>query len=214
MIPPHRPCGYLGFNRRGDSRDCVSALASSVRIRCVSSSNGTSKSTSWERNAHLVKDTNIKNNKYLDHIRESHDPALHLKTLEDEIRGTMGKALGKQGDKILYALRQMQQQREAYGDMVEQQQLPLTSAEVVECAQRHNEYRKEAITARWELVVHRQAVGMIVNNHKFVHDMFPIDDALPVHDGETIVTEKKADSEKKKKFGDQLDWWQSVGRWR
>jgi hypothetical protein len=200
---PRCPCGCL-FLRGG--------VSLSFRIRFLSSST-TSKSTSWERNARLVKDTNIKNNKYLDHIRESHDPALHLKTLEDEIRGTMGKALGKQGDKILSALRRMQQQRDEYDDLVHHQQVPVTAARVVECAQRHNEYRKEAITARWELVVHRQAVGMIVNNHKFVHDTFPIDEALPVHDGETSVEEKKTDTGKKK-FGDQLEWWQSVGRWR
>ena len=203
---PRRPCGCLFL--RGGRGD----VSLSFRIRVLSSST-TSKSTSWERNARLVKDTNIKNNKYLDHIRESHDPALHLKTLEDEIRGTMGKALGKQGDKILSALRRMQQQRDEYDDLVHHQQVPVTAARVVECAQRHNEYRKEAITARWELVVHRQAVGMIVNNHKFVHDKFPIDEALPVHDGEPSVEEKKTDTGKKK-FGDQLEWWQSVGRWR
>ena len=56
---------------------------------------------------------------------------------------------------------------------------------------------------------------MIVNNHKFVHDIFPIGDALPdQYDGgdETVVAEIKPDAPKK--FGDQLDWWQSVGRWK
>eukprot|EP00547_Thalassionema_nitzschioides_P015200 CAMPEP_0194249858 /NCGR_PEP_ID=MMETSP0158-20130606/21604_1 /TAXON_ID=33649 /ORGANISM="Thalassionema nitzschioides, Strain L26-B" /LENGTH=84 /DNA_ID=CAMNT_0038986495 /DNA_START=71 /DNA_END=321 /DNA_ORIENTATION=+ len=73
--------------------------------RAVSSS-----SKSWERNAAIVKNTDI-NNQYLEHIRDTHDPALHVKTLEDEIRGSMGKALGKQGEKVLYFIQLMQRER-------------------------------------------------------------------------------------------------------
>lgn len=164
----------------------------------------------------MVKNTKDVSNKYVIQIRETHDPTLHMKTLEEEIRGTMGEALRKQGDKIQAALQAMLKERDSYDRLLEEDQhCPLWSNKLVECAKRHNEYRKQAITARWELVVHRQAVGMIVNNHKFVHDIFPIGDALPdQYDGgdETVVAEIKPDAPKK--FGDQLDWWQSVGRWK
>ena len=66
---------------------------------------------SWQRGAKLVKNTDTTSNKYLEHIRQTHDPALHLKTLEDELKGTMGPALGKQGEKVLNILNQMHEER-------------------------------------------------------------------------------------------------------
>ena len=175
-----------------------------------------SKSTSWERNARMVKNTKDVSNKYVNHIRETHDPTLHIKTLEEEIRGTMGEALGRQGDKIQAALKAMQKERDSYDRLLEEEQhCPLWTKKLVECAKRHNANRKQAMTARWELIVHRQAVGMIVNNHKFVHDMFPIGDALPEeYNGGDETGLAKMKPEAPKKFGDQLDWWQSVGRWK
>jgi ribosome-binding ATPase YchF (GTP1/OBG family) len=170
-------------------------------------------STSWERNATLVKNTDAKSNKYVDHMRQTHDPALHVKTLEDEIRGTMGAALGKQSKKILYALKLMQAERETYDELVGVDENPLTSSEVVESAKRYNQYRQEAVTARWELMVHRQAVGFIVDNHKIVHEKFPIGEQLPVHDGEEVIVVEKKKSQQSNHNG-QLDWWQRVGRWR
>ena len=40
-------------------------------------------------------------NPYLEAIRQTHDPALHIKTLEEELAGSIGQALGKQGRKVL-----------------------------------------------------------------------------------------------------------------
>jgi hypothetical protein len=126
----------------------------------------------------MVKNVDV-TNKYLEHIRDVHDPSLHVKTLEDEIRGTMGKALGKQGDKILGALRSMQQEWDSYHELLLDQNHSASSPEVLKHAQKYNNYRKQAETARWELIVHRQAIGFIVNNHKFVCDKYPIGPALP-----------------------------------
>jgi hypothetical protein len=158
-------------------------------------------------------------NQYLEHIREVHDPSLHVKTLEDEIRGTMGKALGRQGEKILYSLRLMQEERDRYNELVQQQSI--SSDQVRESAERYNNHRQNAVKARWELMVHRQAVGFVVNNHKFVHEKFPIDDPLPVHDPEdgkegpaTNQNQATVQMSEKKNFGDQRDWWQRIGRWK
>lgn len=147
-----------------------------------------------------VKNTDVEN-PYLEAIRATHDPALHIKTIEDELKGTIGKALGKQGEKLLSCLREMQQHYKDYQE---------TTGEAVsrEYATNYNDARKRAIQARWELLVHRQAVGFIVNNHKYVYEAYPIADAIPL-DG--MPAEKKP---KEKKFTNQLDWWQRVGRWR
>ena len=98
--------------------------------------------------------------------------------------------------------------------------------EARDIANQHNQYRKDAIKARWELLVHRQAVGFIINNHKFVHEKFPIADAISIpeseddDDGNDDVPNKISPQSTlkqkatKKTFGDQLDWWQRIGRWR
>ena len=131
---------------------------------------------SWERGARLVKNTQVENN-YLEHIRASHDPSLHVKTIEDELKGTIGKALGKQGEKVMTYLKAMDQERQRYELLLQDHQI--TDQTVIETAQKYNEHRKKCLQARWELMVHRQAVGFIVGNHKYVVDTFPIGDPLP-----------------------------------
>ncbi len=193
--------------------------------RCSSTTSSTT-FTAWQRTARSVKDTDV-TNEYLEQIRETHDPSLHLKTLEEEVRGTMGKALGKQGAKITKALTKMMEERRYYDGLVQQQQQQHdpSSLELEKCIQRHNQYRQEAITARWELMVHRQAVGFIVNNHTVVTEAFPIGDALPPpslkleeegkSSNETLhKNQERTNTNTKQKFGDQLEWWQGVGRWR
>ena len=204
---------------------------------------------SWERGAKMVKNTDTKN-QYLEHIRDTHDPSQHLKTLEDELKGTMGKALGNQGQKLLQVIHRMNQERERYEGILasiyndtdavghssaselRSAGLPLDLSEMVKVSlvtivQNHNRLRKDAITARWELLVHRQAVGFITNNHKFVDDNFPIPQVLilpgKAEDWEDYEVEGKdaqtkcqqaAKEAESTKFGDQLDWWERIGRWR
>jgi hypothetical protein len=160
---------------------------------------------SWERSAKLVKSTDV-NNQYLEHIRTEHDPSLHVKTIEDELRGTMGKALGRQGEKIMFALRRMEEQRRRLDT------LEGCNNEIRECVILYNQFREEAKQARWELVVQRQAIGFLVNNQKVVHEKYPIGDALPLPQDDGTLPEPKI--KEKQEFGDQLDWWQRIGRWR
>ena len=173
---------------------------------------------SWESGAKIVKNTKVEN-QYLDHIRDMHDPSLHLKTLEDELKGTIGAALGKQGEKILSTLRLMEEEKQKYYELLEDHGPNCRVA--IESAKQHNEYRQQCMKARWELIVHRQAVGFIVGNHKFVMEKFPIGDALPedvvedaVDDATDDESTTKTDFTAKRKFGDQLDWWERVGRWK
>lgn len=168
----------------------------------------------WERAARRVKNTDSeKNNFYLDAIRETHDPSMHLKTIEDELKGTIGKALGKQGQKIHYFVKLMQDEYLEYKDACAKN----SPQERARAAQKFNDYRKQALHARWELTVHRQAAGFIVNNHRYVIEHYPIADALNETADNTTSTGKHKEDKttpKKKQFGDQLDWWQKIGRWR
>ena len=78
------------------------------------------------------------------------------------------------------------------------------------------EIRKQAVQARWELMVHRQAAGFVVDNHRHVQKHYPISEALPLSTSEEANQPSSQPSKDKprKKFGDQLDWWQKIGRWR
>lgn len=203
---------------------------------------------SWESGARRVKDTTVQN-QYLEHIRDMHDPSRHIKTIEDELKGTIGKALGKQGQKVMMYMRLMEEQRQRYEQLIMEEDRcrhhdvdddvvtrtttkngaakNTTTASIQECVKQHNNYRKDCIHARWELIVHRQAVGFIVGNHQYVTSTFPIGDALPEWDDESSdgtttssirpdenITSTQAPPTKKKVFGDQLDWWQKIGRWK
>jgi len=175
----------------------------------------TPKLKSWESGARLVQNTKIEND-YTEIIRAEVDPSHHLKTIEDELKGTIGKALGKQGEKVLMYLRAMDQERQRYHQLLEQHHP--SDKVVLESVEKHNGHRKDCIKARWELMVHRQAVGFIVGNHKYVMETFPIGDSLPTDPESELRSTNDENAqpheEKRKKFSDQLDWWERVGRWR
>lgn len=208
---------------------CRQIMQASVRWYTSKSNNNrishqvtgpTEKLKSWQSGARLVKNTNVEN-QYLEHIRDLHDPSMHLKTIEDELKGTIGKALGKQGQKILMYARLMNQEREKYDKLLlQKKEMPNQydgsfAVDLRKIAKQHNEWRKECLQARWELIVHRQAVGFIVDNHKYVTETFPIAEALPESDeSEEDGWQSETKTKPKKVFGDQLDWWQRTGRWR
>ena len=228
----------IKFNR------CVWQLIFKFSSNSSSINGPSTPTTTWQRSAKLIKNTDT-SNQYLEHIRTVHDPSLHIKTIEDELKGTIGKALGKQGDKILAALRSMKDEHckhekilQAIATYSNDDNANLNGSKskssshlakeqmyykLRESALRYNELRKRAEKARWELLVHRQAAGFIVNNHKIVHEKFPIGKPLPIPaEGKNInclnsKTNASTDSSShnnNKTFGNQLDWWQRIGRWR
>lgn len=198
----------MGFrlNQAISSRH-ASSSSSTTSIRMPGPS-----TTTWERSAVRIKNTDD-TNPYLEAIRDTHDPTMHLKTIEDELKGTIGKALGKQGDKILNSLRRMSDEFQKYETLLETHET-IDHPDVQASAIRYNEIRKQAIQARWELMVHRQAAGFIVNNHQYVMEHYPISEALPLSANEEANKPSSSKENAKKKFGDQLDWWQRIGRWR
>ena len=137
---------------------------------------------------------------------EAFDPALHIKTLEEELAGSIGQALGKQGRKVLMWMKVMEQEKQNYENLIAKR---AGLKEIQKIVLTHNDAREKAITPRLELTVHRQAAGFRIKNHKFVHDMFRIDDKLSMEDkieningGKNRIHEKER-KQKKKKFGDQ-----------
>jgi hypothetical protein len=110
-------------------------------------------------------------------------------------------------------MREMNEHKLRYQQLLSEESFQAAS----DSAHRYNEARQRAIKARWELLVHRQAVGFTVGNHSYVYKTFHIHEALPVNFDEVNDTTSPDSSDsapKKEKFGDQLDWWQKVGRWR
>ena len=184
----------------------------------------------WERMAVAVKYSEKEtNNTYLNTIRATHDPALELKTVEDELKGTIGKALGRQGHKILHVKQLMEKELERYNTLIKSHSSTDKNSklhpDIINSANNYNEYRKQALQARWELTVQRQAAGFIVNNHNYVTEQYPIAEALPVrteHDESgnskntagTNLASSATEKDPKVKFTDQLQWWERVGRWR
>jgi lysozyme family protein len=159
--------------------------------------------------------------------------------------GSIGSALGKQSGKIMNFTALMEKELENYHDVLQQQQQQQQTANgtdgtigadtavlLEEIAAKHNELREHALKSRWELTVHRQAAGFIVNNYQDVDKYHPIgakltadkpvrmDDGVDGASASSVGTdvsnaeERAAEKPAVKKFGDQLDWWQEIGRWR
>jgi hypothetical protein len=210
--------------------------------------------TAWERGARRVKDTTNADSSlgevvhlpYVERIRESHDPTLHLKTLEDELKSTIGQALRKQADKIMYEVANMEREYESYVKILQDARCSASSdhdyspdspesprshpsqdtrRRLDEVVERYNGHRSRALQARWELIVHRQAAGFLVNNHNVVTQTFPIKSALrqPCWEADSpgnelaldgVEQESRRLDESAARIPDQLDWWQRIGRWR
>jgi hypothetical protein len=208
--------------------------------------------TPWQRGAVQVKNTDLRN-PYLDAIRRTHDPIQHIKTVEEELKGTIGRALGKQGEKILMAVQCMEEHWRDYErllslrpdhqgrDATATGSTTISSTTMLhdrneellhETVRRYNHYRDQALTARWELTVHRQAAGCIIGNHQYVTQAYPIGAKLDVpsiaaHPQPVVSGTNTSDAtttttaavppppppqQKKKRFTDQLEWWQTIGR--
>jgi ABC-type transporter Mla subunit MlaD len=186
-----------------------------------------------------------------------------VQTIEDELKATIGQALGRQGRKLLTALQGMQREWQHYQELCQaidacnsaastatstlstnREQLSSTStkqpptetnndllvfAQLNQSIERYNALRQAALTARWELLVQRQAAGFVVNNHAHVTQHYPIPAALPTlskenfkngtkstHASSLLANAQGPPPEAPPPPGAQkaLDWWQRVGRWK
>jgi len=94
---------------------------------------------------------------YLDRLRARHDVAAAQEQLEKEIIREMAEALGRAGEKVDLALLRLELAGKELAAATD-------AAERARLAARFNALRTAAITARHELRIHREAVGMRRND--------------------------------------------------
>lgn len=102
---------------------------------------------------------------YLDRLKRRVDVELAAEELEKEIVQEMATALGRAGDKVDYALLRLDVAARA----IDEARDPAERRLLV----RHwNGLREEAIEARYELRIHREAVG--IRRNRMLETLYPI----------------------------------------
>lgn len=102
---------------------------------------------------------------YLDRLRERLDVEQAQATLEREIVAEIAAALGRTAAKLDYALLRLElagRALEAAGDAAERRA----------CLGRFDALRREALQARHELLIHREAVG--IRRNELLDTVYPI----------------------------------------
>ncbi|MBY0275262.1 hypothetical protein K2Z84_07975 [Candidatus Binatia bacterium] len=120
--------------------------------------------TPWSRLVRELKDTGYES-PYLDRLRARLDPAEAVTRLETEIVQEMAQALGRTEDKLNYALLRL----ELAGRAIDTAPDELVRYERV---REFNALRQEAIEARRNLQIHREAIG--IRRNRMLDDLYPI----------------------------------------
>lgn len=118
----------------------------------------------WTKLVRELKDTGYES-PYLDRLRARLDPAEALVRLEAEIVQEMAQALGRTEDKLNYALLRV----ELAGRAVDAASDDLERYERVRA---FNALRAEAIEARRNLQIHREAIG--IRRNRVLEELYPI----------------------------------------
>lgn len=106
---------------------------------------------------------------YLDRLRRRLDVSQGRDSLETEIIREMAAALGRAEDKVNAALLELELAGRALATAV--------AGERRRCAASFNARRATALRARWELLIHREALGMRRND--VLEQLYPIPPAVP-----------------------------------
>lgn len=101
---------------------------------------------------------------YLDRLRQRLDVEQAHATLEQEIVQEIAAALGRTATKLDYALLRL--------ELAERDLRAATSDDVAACAARFDALREEALRARHELLIHREAVG--IRRNDVLEQLYPI----------------------------------------
>jgi hypothetical protein len=101
---------------------------------------------------------------YLDRLRSRVDVAQAQASLEKEIIGEMAAALGRAEDKVNSALLRLEVATRALD--------AASPSERARCAAAYEACHRDATIARWEFVIHREALGLW--RHEIVEELYPI----------------------------------------
>lgn len=118
----------------------------------------------WKRLVRELTDSGFES-PYLDRLRARIDPRLAFESLEQEIAREMASALGRAGDKVDYALLRLEVAGREVDDATD-------AGDRERAVQRFNQVRREALTARHELRIHREAVG--IRRNRILEQIYPI----------------------------------------
>ena len=118
----------------------------------------------WTKLVRELKDNGYES-PYLDRLRARLDPAEAIARLETEIVQEMAQALGRTEDKLNHALLRL----ELAGRKVDAAPDASTRAARVLAS---NLLRAEAIEARRDLVIHREAIG--IRRNRILEEIYPI----------------------------------------
>ena len=99
------------------------------------------------------------------HMEQAHESILA------EIRGETAAALGRAGRKLQSALVALHTVAERF------HALDYDDPDRLELSIEHRARRHEALRARWELEVHREAIGLL--RHDDLYELYPIPEPLP-----------------------------------
>ena len=118
----------------------------------------------WTRLVRELKDTGYES-PYLDRLRARLDPAEAVSRLETEIVQEMAQALGRTEDKLNYALLRLELAARA---------IDTAPDELVryDRVKEFNALREDAIQARRNLQIHREAIG--IRRNRMLDDLYPI----------------------------------------
>jgi hypothetical protein len=101
---------------------------------------------------------------YLDRLRQRLDVEQAHATLEQEIVQEMAAALGRAAAKVDHALLRL--------ELAARELDAATGDEIGECAARFDALRQEALMARHELLIHREAVG--IRRNELLEQLYPV----------------------------------------
>ena len=118
----------------------------------------------WSKLVRELKDTGYES-PYLDRLRARLDPATEVERLEAEIVQEMAHALGRTENKLNYALLRLELASRAIDTAPD----PLERYERV---REFNALRSEALDARRNLQIHREAIG--IRRNKVLDELYPI----------------------------------------
>jgi hypothetical protein len=144
-----------------DRRNPATGLAQGERLR---SSPGIVSETTWKK---LVRELTSEGyeSPYLDRLRARLDLRVAFESLEKEIAREMASALGRAGEKVDVALLRLDvagREVDAAGDDRERRR----------AVERFNQLRREALRARHDLQIHREAIG--IRRNRILEQIYPI----------------------------------------
>eukprot|EP00512_Aurantiochytrium_limacinum_P001991 CAMPEP_0171484658 /NCGR_PEP_ID=MMETSP0958-20121227/122_1 /TAXON_ID=87120 /ORGANISM="Aurantiochytrium limacinum, Strain ATCCMYA-1381" /LENGTH=191 /DNA_ID=CAMNT_0012017381 /DNA_START=166 /DNA_END=741 /DNA_ORIENTATION=+ len=148
-----------------------------------------SKSNTWGRVTLTLHQNDMSSTEenYLRERASSVDPAESVLSLQQEVQEEIAAALGRTGSKLTTAMKEMHIARELFEAQEDSFLAARSKGQTISfdakrdlliAARKFNDKLQIAEDARTALIVHRQAVGFVYQNHKIVKRAYPLPDLI------------------------------------